>query len=152
LSILCPNFRTKLNDRRNRTSFAPLLSKEKASSSSSLPLGAREPTENPANSAAQLLLSGRLDGCQATGGAWPSSDSRGVALHAPSPEKQDPYARHLTEIRNSLLCDELSDRPWRLLDLHVGKILSALCAAFSTDLQRFSMVMTRGSAWRSIQR
>ena len=100
MSILCPNFRTKPNDRRSRTSFAPFPSQEKASSSSSLPLGVREPGD-PADSTAQLLLSRRLDNCPDIGGTWPSSGSRGVVLRAPSLEGHEPYARHLTEIRNS---------------------------------------------------
>jgi len=100
LSILCPNLRIKPNDRWNRTSFAPSPSQEKSSASSSLLLGEREPTENPAHSTAHLLLSGRFDNCPDIGGTYPFSGSRGVGLCEPSPGGQRPHARNLTEIRN----------------------------------------------------
>ena len=77
MSIFCPNFRTKPNDRRNRTSFTPSPSKEKPSSSSSLPLGEREP-EDPANSTAQIFLKGHFEDCPETGGTWTSSGAHGV--------------------------------------------------------------------------
>ena len=113
MSILCPNLRTKPNEQRNNTPFALSPSKEKSSASSSLPLGTRELTENPANSTAQLLLSGHLE----TGGTWSPSGSRGAGLRAPSPGGQEPYVSHLTEIRNSPM---IPTRPARWSRLTCG--------------------------------